>query len=383
MQRHFIKAVLLSNLLLMGSSVAWADVQNLDYSVRAVEVTGMGANAEAAMAQAEITAIEQVIATLVQTEAEKASYQRLRDTLLQQRPQWLEIDKVLGKGTTEDGGRYYKVAFKVKVADIRQALIKAQIIKATQEISRELNFPTIMAYYRDPKFEGDYALWSVGRVNSYLVNQQFKVVDAKIMANLRKDDQVVAQSAGKNDRLGQAIALKAQADIYMSVEISPKIAGRSGAYTYVMTPVQVHAYESSSGIPFITKTYQRLDRQGQPEALAIKGSIDVSTKAVIEEAVAGVMPQITEDLLRHWKGNIVKGKQFKLVFSGLSNSKIAGLEALLRQACPNFTAEGKGQYVVRYQGVLGDLADALEESGESLGLGIQQFDLGTAYFEVK
>jgi hypothetical protein len=240
-----------------------------------------------------------------------------------------------------------------------------------------------MAYYKDPADRSTYAQWSVDRINHFLLEHQFKAVDAGVMQALQKDDQVLAQTAGRKDRLSQAMALKARADFYIRIEIEPKVVGRSGDYTYVQSPVQVQAFESSSGSPFIVKTYQRLDNKGQPEALAVKGSLDVSAKVVIEEAVAGVMPMLEADLLRHWKTNVAQGNQYRLVLKGLKGGHKQLFEETASEHVRALALQSDGSYLVRYSGNLGDLADLLEEAlQDKIGLSVQQFDLGSAYFQV-
>jgi uncharacterized protein YrrD len=371
-------------LLLASAPAAWADVKNLDYSVREVEIVGQGPTAEEALANAELMALQQAVLSLVQTEGEQQQYKRIEAKILEQRIKYVTRQKILGKGTTESGGRYYKLICKVNIALLRQDLEAAKVISSTQELTQQLRNPTIMAFYQDPSNTSTYAEWAVGRVNNYLVRHNCKAVDAAVMRSLRQDDQVVTQAAGQSTRLHQALALKAQADLYMSVTVDPKVAGRSGDYTYYETMVKVEAYEASSGQAFISKTYQRRDAQGNPEALAVRGSEDVSAKAVIEESVAGVMPQILEDLLLHWKRNVAQGSQFRIVVKGIKDAQAQELESVLRELTRGVTPQAKGDYLIRYSGVIGDLADELEERlQERLGLSLERFDLGSAYFVIQ
>jgi hypothetical protein len=365
------------------ASPVWADVQNLDYAVREVEATGTGSSADAAMSDSEIKALEVVLSSLIQTEQEQQAYAKIRESLLAGREKYLKRLKVMGKGTTENGGRYYKILYQVLVKELRADLEKSGVLTSTRRLSEQLKFPTIMAYYKDPADHSAYAQWSVDRINNYLLAHQFKAVDARVMQALQKDDQVVSLSAGRKDRLSQALALKANADFYIRIEIAPKVVGQSGQYTYVQSPVQVQAFESSAGTPFISKTYQRLDNKGQPEALAVKGSLDVSAKVVIEESVAGVMPLIEADLLRHWKTNVAQGSQYRLVVQGLKAAQKETFEAGVQEHARALAAQADGSYLVRYSGNLGDLADLLEESLQAkIGLAVQKFDLGTAYFKL-
>lgn len=368
---------------LLLTEPAWADVQNLDYTTRELETVGTGANADAALADSGLKAFEEVLATLVQTEAEKQALAKIHPKLLAASDKYLKRLKILGKGTLENGGRYYKVRYQVLVQKLRTDLEQAGVIATTRQISEQLNYPTLMAYYNNPADQSEYARWSVDRINHFLLEHQFKVVNASTLLSLQRDEQVLSQAAGRPDRLSQAMALRAKADIYMRVTVALREVGRSGAYTYVQSPVQVEAFESSAGIPFIVKTYQRLDSKGLPEALAVKGSLDTSRKVVIEEAVAGVMPLIMEDLLHHWKTNVAKGSQYRLWVKGLKAPQQRVFEAELTEQVREFARQPDGSYLVRFSGVLGDLADLLETALQAkIGLTVQQFDLGSAYFTV-
>ena len=361
--------------------VAIADVQNIDYGQREIEITAEGKTAEEAMSNCEQAAIETAAKSLVQTDEEQRKYAALRARLLADRAQYLKRLKIIGKGTTNSGGRFYTVLYRVEVGQLRDQLVKAGVIMSAAQLSAELKSPTIVAYYHDPLDQSAYADWSVERINNFLLAQQFRVIEAKVWQALAKDDALLAQGQGNSQRLGQVMALQAKADLVIEIEISPKLVGRSGDYTYIQTPVRVRAFEASSGEPFIVKIYQRLNREGEPEALAIKGNVDVSAKAVIEEGVAGVMPLVLEDLTRHWKQSLVKGQQYRLIFRNLPKAKEEELVTSLGPLVKELKSAGTGQYLVRYQGQLGDLADDLEEQlGESFGFELESFDLGNATF---
>ncbi|MBF2054983.1 MAG: hypothetical protein IGS03_16165 [Candidatus Sericytochromatia bacterium] len=361
---------------------AMADVKNLNYGVRELEVTAEGADANAALQNCEIMALEQALQELIQTPAEKEKYQARRAGLVARRAEFVKRLQIVGKGTTADGGRFYRIRFAVDLAKLRAELVSAGVILSQQELKEQLNHPTIAAYYNDPREQSPYALWAVERLNNYLLAHQFKVIDAKVWQSLAAEDELLLQSQGSGQRLAQAMAQKARAEIFLSVQIEPKIVGRSGEFTYVQTPVQINAYEASSGEPFITKVYQRLNRQGEPEALAIRGNVDVTAKAVIEEAVAGAMPLVLADLTRHWKENLARGSQYRLRFEGFDAAQRSALEALLRARTRELKTAADGSYLVRTSGQLADLTDAIEEWFEetykhSLKT---RFDLGQAAF---
>lgn len=362
------------------ASPAFADVQ-ADAGQKETEITAEGATAEEALVNCEIAALEEAIKALVQTDEEAAKYAKIQASVHQQRAQFVKRLQIVGKGTTDSGGRFYTIRFLVEVNQLKASLVKSGVILSARNLSQELHSPTIVAYYADPLDDSSYAIWSVERINNFLLSNAFRVVDASVWKQLAEDDALIAQGQGNSQRLGQVMALKAKADLVIEVEIKPQLVGRSGEYTYIQSPVRVKAFEASSGEPFITKVYQRLDRQGQPEALAIKGNVDVTAKAVIEEAVAGVMPLLLEDLTRYWKQSLVKGQQYRLIFKSLAPGRKAELTAGMQQLVREFSEQGQGTWLVRYQGQLGDLADELEEKlGDSLGCSLESFDLGNATF---
>ncbi|MGV3524114.1 MAG: hypothetical protein ACO1RX_07815 [Candidatus Sericytochromatia bacterium] len=380
---HFsLRTLGLATALWLGlTAISGADVQNVDYNQRELEIQAEGNNAEAALSACEIQALEEVIQGLVHTEEERGKYARLREQLIQNRARYLKRLQILGKGTTEQGGRYYRIRFQVQVGDLRKDLQQAGVILSAQALSEQLSHPTIAAYYRDPREQGEYAQWSVARINHFLLEHAFKVVDAAVWQELTHDDQLIQNSQGSTGRMGQLMGTQARADVLLEIEVNPQIAGHSGDYTYIQTPVRVKAYESSSGEPFITKIYQRMGRDGQPEALAIKGNIDVSAKVVIEEAVAGVMPMVLEDLTRHWKQSLALGQQYRLVFKDLAPARQPALQKSLGELVKDLKLQEDGSYLVRYKGPLNDLADTLETRlGEQMGFSTEAFDLGNAYF---
>lgn len=280
-------------------------------SEREIEVRGEGADASAALKQSQKNAITLIASEFTHTPAEQNKLAAYLPTLHAQASTYLERLHIVSKGTLPDGGRFYVIRYRVAVGKIKEALVTKTVIPAQSEINEALQYPTLAVYFKDPLNQSEMAQWSVQRCNSLLLNQGFQIIDPKIWHELALEDQQLSKNTPV---VPQRMALKARANVFLEIDVTPKAVGQSGNYTYVQTPVRVRAFESSSGRPFLEKEYQRMNSQGEPEALAISGSVDVSTKAVIEEAVAGVMPSIIQDLTRHWKESMAKGSQYRLVF---------------------------------------------------------------------
>lgn len=377
--RRLIQSLLCAGLLLI-SSPGIADVKNIDYQYRELEISGQGPTADAAMQNSEDLAIAAALKELIQTDGEQEKLKPVLLRMLAQRAKYLKRLKILGKGTTAEGGRYYKILYQVDLGLMRTELESAGVILSAQQMREELHAPMIAAYYKDPRENGPYAQWSIERINHFLLAHDFQVVDAQVWRALSQDDALLVQSQTETQQLSRLMALKARADIYLEVEIAPQVVGRSGEFTYIQSPVRVNAYESSSGEPFISKVYQRLNNQGEPEALAIKGNLDVTAKAVVEESIAGAMPLVLQDLNRHWKQSLAQGQQYALHFD-LSPAQVALLLPELKSLVKQLESKDPQLLMVRYSGMLGDLADAIEESlGDKYKFKLKSFNLGKAWF---
>jgi len=381
MMRTLIQSLLCASLLLTAMP-AFADVKNIDYQFREVEISGQGPSAEQAIQNCEELALASALKELIQTDQEQEKLKPVLLKMLAQRDKYLKRLKILGKGTTAEGGRYYKILYQVNLAQMRQELEASGVILSAQELREELHTPVIAAYYKDPRENGPYAQWALERVNHFLLAHDFHVVDAQVWRALSQDDALLTESHADLQQLSRLMALKARADVYLEIEIAPEVVGKSGEFTYIQSPVSVKAYESSSGEPFITKIYQRLNRKGEPEALAIKGNLDVTAKAVLEESIAGAMPLVLNDLTQFWKQNLAQGQQYALHFD-LPPDKLARLLPELKLLVKQLESKDD-VLMVRYPGMLGDLADAIEESlGGKCHLKLKTFNLGKAWFEEK
>ena len=155
-------------------SMVFADVENLDYDLRKVEITGIGNTADEAMKDAYIKSIEEIVFTMVQTEQEKKKYTDNRNNFINNVDKYTKKLQILSKGST-DKGRYYKITFEVKVGELKKDLIAAGIITTTKELTSKLDNPTIMVYY-DISYGGDkeneYAKTAISRVNNYLLSDK-------------------------------------------------------------------------------------------------------------------------------------------------------------------------------------------------------------------
>lgn len=343
-------------------------------STREVEVRGEGANANAALMQARQKAIDKLAFEFIHTQIEEAKLKAFLPALYAHQKDYLTRLKIVGKGTLPDGGRFYVIRYRVNAKAIRSAMVAQQIIPEQSEINEALAFPTLAVYYKDPMNQSPMAEWSVQRCNSILLNQGFQVVDPKVWLELGVEDQQLSKGKAVS---AQRMALKARANVFLEIDVEPQVVGSSGDYRYVQAPVKIRAFETSSGTPFLEKAYQRQDAQGNPEALAIAGSVDVSTKAVIEEAVAGVMPMIIDDLTSYWKEALIKGRQYYLSFHPpLTEAQ----QQQLKNRVKAYTLQKDGSVAIRYDGDLADLADQLEEQFAAAYV-LDRMDLGRAHFE--
>ena len=93
---------------------------------------------------------------------------------------------------------------------------------------------------------------------------------------------------------------------------------------------------------------------------------------------------VLTDLQAHWKENLAMGKQYRLIFKNMAESKKQSLEQALKKKVIKLVSPKQGEYLVRFSGELGDLADELEENmGTQFGFTLESSDLGNAYFTFK
>ncbi len=335
-----------------------------------ISVRGEGNKAKLALLDARHKAIDFIVKDLVQTDSEREKLEQFLPTLHANAKRYVKRLKIEAKGTTASGGRFYTIRYRVDVQSLKEALVQQAVIPAQSELNEALNFPTLAVYFKDPLNTSEAALWSVQRCNSLLVDQGFQVIAPEVWQALGKEDLKLSQIVNP-----QRMALKAKANVFLEISIEPQVTGKSGDYTYVHTPVRIRAFEASSGQPFLDKFYARKTPGGEPEAFAIEGNLDTSTKVVVEEAVAGVMPMIVRDLSKHWKESLSVGRQYRLFFSEpLSQEQLT----ILKSKVKAYDAKA-GEIQVRYAGELADLADELEEALEPHYV-LQSVDLGQAHF---
>jgi len=359
---------------------SFSAVENIDYGIEKVTSTGLGNDVNTALKNAEISALESVIFTLVQTDEEKNSYQTIKNKFVEDRKNYVKMIKIVGKKST-DAGREITVNFEIDKGKLKNDLVDLKIISSVKKLSESLGNPKIMAFYYERDNKDQYSKWAIARANDYLLRQGFKVVDEETILNLRNDDKFISKLGGRDAE--QEIAVQTSADIYMSLKIQLREAGKSGDYTYMKTPVEVDAFYSNSGEQFIKKLYRRLNKDGEEEALAIKGDIDTSAKVVIEEAVAGVMKDVTNDLLLKWKNSIKDGMEYSILVKGLDDKKLATLTSYLKSVCLGVDLKN-GKYTIKYKGKLITLIDEIEEKYEdSLGLSLLYSNSKEASFTKK
>ena len=125
---------ILTSLLILSSlcSPGFADIQNTGFERRELDVQASGATAKEALQHCEEAALEQIVFTLVQTEAEKKNYAAIRSELLAQRDKYVTRIKILGKGTDATGGRFYKVKFEIQVKALQEFLTQKKVILSSQ-----------------------------------------------------------------------------------------------------------------------------------------------------------------------------------------------------------------------------------------------------------
>lgn len=359
-------------LLLLGTCLikpGYSEIENLDYNTRKITSTGKGESLGEALEDSKFKALELALTDLIQTNEEKNKYLQIETEIKTNIDNYISREKIISKMSTENS-KEITIKYSVNIGELKSFLIKRNVLKSVGDIVIDLENPKIMVIY-DIYSEKDnqYSLWSVSRANNYLLEKGFLTVDQKSINELKKDESFLKKLSVTNQKFSEKpdnskietmIAAENNADYILKISLKLTESGRSGEYTFVSTPVSVSAFKSISGDSFINKTYSRLDKDANPESLAIKGSIDISKKAVIEEAVAGVMPLIEKDLLNEWKNDLKKGKEYIISFKDSpSVSKMEFIE-YLKSLSKEFKQK-ENNFLIRFEGSADDLTEMIEE----------------------
>lgn len=349
---HLKKIILLFILYHFFVQKNLSKAELINYETKSHISTGIGKNIQEAILDAEKNTINIVLEDFLQTQEEKENYKNLELNI--NRKEFVKFIKFISKKSI-DSGREITAEFEVSYSKLKQYLISNKIILDINEINKNLSFPTVSVVYDelDLNLEEEYKKWVISRVNNFLLSKGFKTLDSISTSNLKSEDNTLS-NINKEDNF------RLNSDIYIKTKITLEEVDQSGDFRYFKSYSFVEVYEGLVEKPIISKTYRRISKNGEDEAFAISKSIDVTKKAVIEEAIAGVMPQLEKDLMLNWKNILKNGKSILVRLDTLSQIEKEKIKKLI-SSVSNEVYDNETNFIVKYIGSSDDLADILEE----------------------
>lgn len=351
--RHWILATLIGTSALPLLPVVAAEVKNVDYDSMSVSgINGLGAELKDAIREARAQAILKGVEKLAQTPAEKQAFEAHRQAILyDMQDQFVKSHEMIDK-FKQSGKTGVEIDAVLNLKAIREALISRKVIQAVADIASELGAPKILAYF---EFQGGQRPdvdtgWAIDRVNNYFQAHDVEVVlKEEVERLMREDNEIKAAKAGSGL---ETMAKKAAADVFIRVKGEFVETRQSGDYRFAQATVSLEAVDTGTQKVLATAN-------GQSRELAIKGTIETSRKAAIEEAVGGVSDQLFQDLLKGWKVALADGRTYLLVIKGSGN--LAAIKGKLGQMCTSVTEKAPGQFQVTFKGSLSQLGRTLRK----------------------
>ena len=349
-----------------------ADVQNVDVNIRKIEsAKGSGATRDDALIKAKADAIMQCVKTLVQSDEEKAKFEKHKDTILcTNADKYISADTVdvLDKVKTSSGIRI-EIKVVVNIGVLEADLASLGVIKTASQLTQDVGDIKILAFFdfrstgqRPDKNTG----WAIDRANWFMGAKKMDYIMQDEALKLAADDEVI-KSVKKGANYVQSIADKAQADIYLKIKASfDKTSG-----DYAQAKVQIEAYETGSNSLIAREN-------AQSRELSAESGQDTSMKAAIEEAMGGVMDGLMQKMTKFWKDSIAKGKDYAVVLNYSSEDKKDAFETALKGMSASLKMKGQSgssvEYSIKYKGRLRDLNKALKGKVNGLSRKSQQFN---------
>jgi hypothetical protein len=341
-------------LLQSVSHPGWAEVRNIDYGTREIEqATGRGQDLAAARSAAMADAIRQAAQILMHTEVERQAFARHGELLAN--PALIRASELVDK-YRQGGDTVVVCKVTVNLAALQEAMQTAAVIQAASAVlaDREDGSPRVMAIAKAgmPGSDAEVPRWSVDRVNNFLQSHGVEFVDRQEIERLVSEDaQILHQPQPE-----LALAKKAAAEVFVSVQTNLTEGVSSGAWRSVKATVTLQATDASSGLTLASVV-------GESRELALRGNVATSRKAAIEEAVGGVSERLYTELMTRWKQEIVDGRHYVVRVRGNGDRQalIKTLQSLGATVQPN-----GNDHAIVYKGPLSAVRRALKKQGYTI-----------------
>lgn len=329
----------------------------MDDNTVVVLSTGYGVNDERAALDAYRAGVWFVAQSLALTQVERMNLEAYRMDFIAEPLPYIKDVRVLGGGPD---GAWIRASQRLVInkGQIRQELEHRGVLKTTDELLEEADYPQVMIISEDPS--APFAREARNEAASFLRSRGFEVLDAEgsqVLQGMR------AQLEGLSFLQDEAamIAMTTGADIYFVVDAKVQNMGGSkqGAAT-------IKAYE--------TTTARLLAADNSVSHNRAAGSAADSYLA--SEAARDGIAKVMDGILIEWKAYLTKGKAYYIVLQGdfsdgpfKRSIKGALAEAVGDRTTLKVETTQTMEFTARSSKDLSELGDALEIKLESMGVG--------------
>jgi len=275
-----------------------------DHNITEVEVQGMGADRDAAIADAQRNAISTAIGTYLVSEQEIQNYMTVKDQILSKSEGFVKSYNVVDQFRETDGSWVVKI----KAAVTKDILLND--LEALGILLAQIGNPSMVVFYQ-PKgipYDKRYTEQAINQINQYFTVNRYNVYDLDQLNAMIEDDMSMKQVALNEDvDMAELLAKKLKADIYVTVAIVLEDLGNGKKKA------------KSTAKIFNASTAKLLGVQnGYSDE--IWGN-NTAYDANIDQSIKKLMPLIMNQVKGYWKEQIDKGKQYVLMFSGLPEGR--------------------------------------------------------------
>ncbi|HQO09600.1 MAG TPA: hypothetical protein PLK90_05395 [Clostridiales bacterium] len=275
-----------------------------DHNITEVEVQGMGADRDKAIADAQRNAISTAIGTYLISEQEVQNYMTVKDQILSKSEGFVKSYSVVDQYKESDGS----FVVKIKAAVTKDILLND--LEALGILLAQIGNPSIVVFYQ-PKgvpYDKRYTEQAINQINQYFTINRYNVYELDQLNAMIEDDMSMKQVALNQDAdMAELLAKKLKADIYVTVGIMLEDLGNGKKKA------------KSTAKIFNASTAKLLGVQnGYSDE--IWGN-NTAYDANIDQSIKKLMPLIMNQVKGYWKEQLDKGKMYVLMFSGLPQGR--------------------------------------------------------------
>jgi hypothetical protein len=275
-----------------------------DHNITEVEASGMGADRDAAILDAQRNAISTAIGTYLVSEQEVSNYMTVKDQILAKSEGFVKSYSVINQFRESDGS--WNVTIKAAVTKD----IVMNDLEALGILLAQVGNPSMVVFYQ-PKgipYDKRYTEQAINQINQYFTVNRYNVYDLDQLNAMIEDDMSMKQVALNEEvDMAEILAKKLKADIYVTVAI-------------VLDDLGNGKKKAKSTAKIFNASTAKLLGVQNGYSDEIWGN-NTAYDANIDQSVKKLMPLIMNQVKGYWKEQIDKGKQYILMFSNLPQGR--------------------------------------------------------------